>query len=115
MAEMEWAEGGAGPGTLLLRLSDELDLADYDRISEEIHMRSAEEHDALVVDLTGLEFMDSSGVRLLVAAHAECEGAGRRFAVVAGDGPVRRILEMLQVHEVLRVVSSVEELSSPPD
>ena len=39
----------------------------------------------VVLDLRGLEFMDSSGLRLVVLADMRAREAGRRFALVRGD------------------------------
>ena len=59
-----------------------------------------------VLDLRGLEFMDSSGVRVVVAAHAAAEEHGGRLTLVLGqDGsPVRRVLEISGLVSILDVV-----------
>ena len=64
-------------GRTVLNLAGELDLATVGELESAISDRlEAGEH--LVVDLRSLEFMDSSGVRALVAGHAaaqECDGS----------------------------------------
>ena len=47
-----------------------------------------------MADLAGLSFMDSTGLRLIVAAAARAGEAGRRFVVVRGPDPVHRVLEL---------------------
>src|SRR3954470_21551645 len=60
----------------------------------------------VVIDLRGLEFMDSSGVRVLIAAHAKAGDAGERLSLVRPPqgGTVARILEIAGVEQALRMV-----------
>jgi anti-anti-sigma factor len=50
----------------------------------------------LVLDLRGLSFMDSSGVRVLITTHGAVEAAGGRLSLVIGDedGPVGQVLRI---------------------
>jgi anti-sigma B factor antagonist len=59
-----------------------------------------------VLDLRGLEFMDSSGIRVVVAAHTAAKEHGGRLTIVLGDdgSPVRRVLEISGLVTVLDVV-----------
>jgi anti-sigma B factor antagonist len=69
----------------------------------------AEHGDAglLVLDLTAVTFIDSTGVRLLIEADRACAGsrAGSRLVVLAGDGPVRRVLDLCELDGRLAVVT----------
>jgi anti-sigma B factor antagonist len=71
-------------------VSGELDLA----TAPELAAAVARHHDArlLVLDLTAVTFIDSSAVRVLIEAERSRAGAGLRVAVLAGEGPVRRML-----------------------
>jgi anti-sigma B factor antagonist len=73
----------------------ELDLATVPRLSPTL----AEHGDArlLVLDLTALTFIDSTGVRALIEANRSCAGSGSRLVVLAGDGPVRRLLDLCEL------------------
>jgi anti-sigma B factor antagonist len=84
-------------------VSGELDLATAPRLSATV----AEHGDAklLVVDLTGTTFIDSTGVRTLLLADRRCVGSGSRLVVVAGDGAVRRVLELCELNGRLTIVS----------
>ncbi len=49
----------------------------------------------LLVDLLGCEFLDSSGLSVLVDAYGALHGTGRRMVVAAvPDGPVGRVLDL---------------------
>jgi anti-anti-sigma factor len=63
--------------------------------------------DQLVLDLSGLHFMDSTGIRLLLRArdHALRHGAG--FVVVRGPDTVMRVLELVGLDEQLDLVAEI--------
>ena len=69
---------------------------------------AAEEQDAaiLVLDLTELEFMDSSAVRVILQADSRARAQGRRLALVTGTGPPHRVLSILGLIDRLDVVTS---------
>jgi anti-sigma B factor antagonist len=55
----------------------------------------------LWVDLTGVDFIDSTGLTALVRAHRALDDGRRRLAVICSDGPVRRAFEVSGLHEHL--------------
>jgi anti-anti-sigma factor len=63
----------------------------------------------LVVDATGVTFMDSSGVNALVRARERAERLGGSIHVVTTARPVRRVLEVTQLDRVLALVPSMED------
>jgi anti-sigma B factor antagonist len=63
---------------------------------------------SVALDLRALEFMDSTGVRVIVAAHlAAQEHAATLTVVVIPDGPVARVLEISGLDTVLDVVADL--------
>jgi anti-sigma B factor antagonist len=62
----------------------------------------------VVVDLTGLTFMDSSGLGTLVAAHKKARVLRSALVVVCADGVVLRLLSVTGLIRVLHVAQSVE-------
>jgi anti-sigma B factor antagonist len=84
-------------------VSGELDLATAPRLSAAV----AEHGDAklLVLDMTTTTFIDSTGVRALLHADRRSLGSGSRLVVVAGDGAVRKVLELCGLDGRLTLVS----------
>ena len=62
--------------------------------------------EVLVVDLTATTFMDSSGVRNLIEAHRLGAREGFRLVVVAGAGPVRRVLDLCGLDRQLTITTA---------
>lgn len=73
-------------------LRGELDLAAEGETRRAFEEAERWDPAVLVADLRGLEFMDATGIRLLVAADARARQAGRRLAVLSDPGGVRRLL-----------------------
>ncbi len=59
--------------------------------------------DDLVLDLSDVEFIDSSGLRIIVNAHSELEAAGRQLVLVHTSPAVTRLLEITGLHEHLHL------------
>jgi anti-anti-sigma factor len=89
-------------GELDLRTSPELEAA-LDRVW-------AAGAELVILDLRPIEFMDSTGLRVLLGAHQRAQETGRRFALVRGADQVERVLTLTGVRDLLTVVDAPEEL-----
>ncbi|HZG48970.1 MAG TPA: STAS domain-containing protein [Thermoleophilaceae bacterium] len=94
----------------LVAVRGDLDLQVAARVAEELTGAEADRPDLLVLDLSGLSFMDSSGMGVVAAAHARAVDAGRRFVVVRPPFSVRRAFELSNFNEVLTIVEDVESV-----
>ena len=56
-------------GTVVLSVTGELDMNTVEVLSERVQQQLDAGAISLVIDLSGLAFMDSSGLRLLIALH----------------------------------------------
>jgi anti-anti-sigma factor len=90
---------------LLVVVRGELDLATAPEL-ERVLLEALDRGDRVLLDVRDLGFMDSSGVRVLVTAHARTGGGGERFAVVRpGQGTeVARIIDVSGLDSELRLV-----------
>ncbi len=95
------------PGGVCVRLEGELDIATAPRADEALRGAEADRPGLLAADLAGLSFMDSTGLRLIVAAAERAKEAGRRFVIVRGPDAVHRVLELTGVDAQLDVVNSL--------
>jgi anti-sigma B factor antagonist len=98
-------------GTLaVVAPTGELDLSGAAVLEDELDLLAAESELATVVlDLRGLEFMDSSGLRLVVMADMRARETGRRFTLVRGGDTVHRVFEITRMSERLDFVDAPED------
>jgi anti-sigma B factor antagonist len=91
-------------GVYTLALAGELDLATAPSLAVLIDRARARRRRKVLVDLTGVEFCDSTGLRALMGAERELRIAGGRLTIVCpGEGQVARLLDVTGLREALRV------------
>ena len=78
-------------GAILVGLHGELDVSEVEQVQGVLAAAEAKQPSLLVIDLRGLEFMDSSGIRLVVEADLRARDEGRRLVLVRGSEPVHRV------------------------
>lgn len=79
----------------------ELDLATARRAEQEIVRVEATDARAIVLDLSGLAFMDSTGVRMMLSAQARSRADANRLTMLRGGPAVQRVLELCGVAQLL--------------
>jgi anti-sigma B factor antagonist len=87
-----------------IALSGELDLSSALTFDEEVRRAEAREPKTLVIDLSGLRFLDSTGLRLIMSAQARARKRGMRLAIVEGGDAVKRIFRLAGVNRRLDIV-----------
>jgi anti-anti-sigma factor len=100
------SEGSAA----VIVVSGELDLASGPALENELARVSASGAELVVLDLRELQFMDSTGLSILVKANQRAVEEGRRFGLVRGSPQVQRLLDLTGVAERLTMVNSPEDL-----
>lgn len=95
---------------VVIGVRGELDLASSPALERELESGNASSATLVIVDLRELEFMDSTGLSVLVRAHQRATEKGQQFAVVRGSQQVQRLLSLTGVAERLTLVDSPEEV-----
>jgi len=84
--------------TVTVAIVVELDLSTSDEVEEQlIAAGSAEGVTHLVVDLSGVPFLDSAGINALLKVRRWADANERTVRVVGADGMVREVLELTGV------------------
>jgi anti-sigma B factor antagonist len=89
-------------GVVVLRLEGELDLASADEVSRRLDALRAV-GDATVLDLDGLAFMDSSGLRVVLEAAEAARTGPWAFTITPGSDQVRRLFVAAGITEWLPI------------
>lgn len=92
----------------LLTVGEVVDLATAPVLEEAIDGLLAEEPKALIVDLSGVTFLASVGLRLLVSTHEKLGGSGQ-FAVVASGPITSRPIQLTKLDEVFAMYPTLDE------
>jgi anti-sigma B factor antagonist len=90
-------------GVRLVRLRGELDMAGVDQF-ERLLTADQTPGATFVLDMRGLTFIDSSGLRALIMADRRVRAEGGRFIVVRGPDRVNQVLEMTGVAQRIDLV-----------
>ena len=84
-----------------LCLAGELDLATADLVRDELARIESSGAGSIVIDLAGLTFMDSTGIQLLIGAHARSRTNDHRLTLRPGPAAIQRVVTLCGVDELL--------------
>lgn len=87
----------------MIRPVGALDLATSDDVEQQLRSCLDEGH-AVVLDLSEVDFLDSSGMRGILRAHRLAEERGVSFAIAPGPPAVQRVLHITGLAPRLRFV-----------
>jgi anti-anti-sigma factor len=103
----ETAQDGA---VAVVTLRGELDLAGTATLEPELErLAHSDGVEVVALDLRALDFLDSSGLRLVVTTDQRLGDAGRRLVLVRGREPVQRVFEITRMGERLSWVDAPED------
>jgi anti-anti-sigma factor len=93
-------------GDVRVALRGELDYDTCAALREELEALETEHPRLLLIDLRGLTFMDSSGLRELATAVRRGRQDGRRVVLVKGSGPVDSVLAITRAEDAMETVDN---------
>src|SRR5579871_2919446 len=88
-------------GAARIALEGELDLAGAHQLETQLDEIERGDAARLVVDLRGLTFIDSTGLRLLLQADARARERGCELVLLPGEPSVQRVFEVTGALDVL--------------
>jgi anti-sigma B factor antagonist len=83
----------------------EIDLASAPRVESAIEQFAGQE---VVLDLRGVEFMDSAGLKVLLSQRSRLEDSGGALRLVLGEGAVMRLLELTNVSNAFLIGQTID-------
>lgn len=101
---------GGGPDGSVIAPRGELDMATQGELRAAIERQAA--HGAVTLDLSGLRFLDTSGLRLVLETAEAARTEGFAFTVLRGIPAVQRLFEVAGVVELVPFAPA-EEGDSP--
>ncbi len=95
-------------GLQIVAFEGDVDL-EHSPAARAVLLEAVERGSGVLVDLSGVGYMDSSGVASLVEAYQESKKRGARFALIAVNPPALRVLELARLDRVFTIHASLEE------
>ena len=88
-----------------MRLTGEIDLSNVDQLQVRLDGVATDEN--VVLDLTGIDYIDSQGLRLLIQLYGRQANGGSKLQLVAPlGGFAREVLEMTSITEEIEVLDT---------
>ena len=107
LVELEIQDRGE---VVVARVSGELDIAGAPGMGDRIHEAVPTSARGLVVDFTGLDFIDSSGIAMLFGVARKLGSRRQELRVVArSGGAVSRVLQLVEFDQAAPVHETLDE------
>ncbi len=98
------------PDRVILSLAGELDMASAELLQQAMEAEDLQGAAMVVLDLQQLQFVDSTGLRIILAALERCRERRQEFAITPGSQQVQRLLTVTGVAEHLPTIASADEM-----
>ena len=98
-------------GLVHVALVGELDLSTVAKVQEELRRIEVNSPATVVVDLSKLTFLDSTGLRCIVTADERARDDGRRVVIVRGPDAVQRVFAITRLDDRLEMVDDVSSIT----
>jgi|ERR671922_126787 anti-anti-sigma factor len=94
----------------LIRIRGDLDVQVVEQVTDALTRIESGEPELLVIDLSRVTFMDSSGMGAVAAAHIRAVEASRRFAIVRPPAGVRQAFDRTRLDEVITMTDDLADV-----
>lgn len=96
----------------IVKVSGSVDALTAAELSKVLTKQITEGHINLVVDLIGVEFMSSAGLRTLLGAVKDARSSGGDLRITSANPGVDKVLKMSGFHNIAKVFASQDEAVS---
>jgi anti-sigma B factor antagonist len=96
-------------GPNILPLEGEIDLHVSPEVAESLRTMTAKRPKQLVVDLTKVTYLDSSGLAVLIEGMQNVQEYGGRFVVAGVQESVKHIFDIARLDQVFQIFPTVDE------
>jgi anti-sigma B factor antagonist len=96
----------------VLAVSGEVDVATVPRLREQLHALVASGTPRIVVNLDAVDFLDSTGLGVLVGALKRVRNNGGELALVCTSPRIRKVFEVTGLTKVFSLYDTVDSAAS---
>jgi anti-anti-sigma factor len=98
---------------LVVRAFGEVDLSNAKTLEQELRRAIAGDAAAVILDLGGVSFIDSAGLRVLLLTAKQSLRNGGRLSLLRGSAPVEQAIDVAGVERWLPLVDGRADTGSP--
>jgi anti-sigma B factor antagonist len=96
-------------GYSVLAVSGEVDVATVPRMREQLHTLVAQGDNRIVVDLDAVDFLDSTGLGVLVGALKRVRSSGGDLQLICTQPRIRKVFEVTGLTKVFSIYDTLDE------
>ena len=96
---------------LIVAFSGDIDLQSSSS-ARTVLLEAVSRGQSLLVDLSGVEYIDSSGVASLVESFQKARKSGQEYVLVAVSDSARRVFELARLDKVFTIVATIDEATA---
>lgn len=96
-------------GAPVVHVSGSLGIVEANKLRLYLGKLADQDNDTIILELSGMNFICSTGLGAIISAHLKQRRNGRRIRLVAPQGPVAQLLEMTHLTRLFEIFPSVEE------
>jgi anti-sigma B factor antagonist len=94
---------------IIILLEERLISSISPQLKSELVLMNAEGYRNIILDLTHVSLIDSSGLSAILIGNRVCKEAGGTFVLTGVEGNVRKLIEISQLQNVLNIVPTQDE------
>jgi anti-sigma B factor antagonist len=98
----------SNPSTHLIRLEGRLDANRVINHADSLLAQVPEQTKGLIINLSKVTFIDSSGLGYLVSVFRQCESANRKLAICEPTDQARMLFELTRMHQIFSIYDHEE-------
>lgn len=92
----------------IMTLSGNLDATTTDLVTEKVTAELGDDNTKMVIDLSGVEFMSSSGLRSILASAQDARTKGGDLRLAGANKNVKRVLDFSGFTKIMKYYDTVE-------
>jgi anti-sigma B factor antagonist len=109
MIDWKWRVLGDDLGILVFELSGRLDTTSCEYFNSVLESRIQDGNEKVVIDCDTLEFVSSTGLRMLIRVHSRMKKQGGDVKLARIHGAVAKVMRIVRLDKVLHIHTTVED------
>ncbi len=109
MTLVDWKDSKTEKGIEVLELSGDIDLKNSPELREVLQKKAATKTEKLMLDFSGVKYIDSSGLATLIEYFQATRKFKGRVALFGMSDRVRSVFELVRLGEVFTILKTREE------